>query len=169
MYNGCYRFQDALPTKRRLVSDYKYFIRIRRYMSLRNCVCKKCISAIRRRRYEPWPTCCRFNTDITISTVCTLFIQTSFRLIVQLQTIWLPVLCHPLPGSLDSVTPAGEILRADNRAVIWSPEDGRLTFEWWVIVVKCDSPRQSPKSNNLIITNYYKRVNRQCRRVQENR
>jgi len=42
-------------------------------------------------------------------------------------------------------------------------------FEWWVIVVKCDSPRQFPKSNNLIIANYYNGVNRQFRRVQENR
>ena len=39
-------------------------------------------------------------------------------------------------GVLGPVPPATETLRADSRAVLCCPEDGRLTFEGWVVVVK---------------------------------
>jgi hypothetical protein len=39
-------------------------------------------------------------------------------------------------GSWALLPPATETLWADSRAVTCCPEDGRLTFEGWVVVVK---------------------------------
>ena len=57
-------------------------------------------------------------------------------------------------GSWVLFRPATENLQADSPAVLYFPEDGRLTFEGWVVVVKkSDSPRQSPNTNGF--NNHY--------------
>jgi len=45
-----------------------------------------------------------------------------------------------------------ETLWADSRAVTCRPEDGRLTFGEWVVVVKKLKPMATPYTNGLIIT-----------------
>jgi len=53
-------------------------------------------------------------------------------------------------GSWALFRPAIETLQEDSRAVLYCPEDGRLTFEGWVVVVtKSDSPRPSPNTNGF--------------------
>ena len=53
-------------------------------------------------------------------------------------------------GSLVLFRPATETLQADSRTVLYFPEDGKLTFEGWVVVIKkSDSPRQSPNTNGF--------------------
>jgi hypothetical protein len=53
------------------------------------------------------------------------------------------------PGGLGLFSaPATETLQADSRAVLYCPEDERLTFVVWVVVVeKSDSPQQSLNTN----------------------
>ena len=53
-------------------------------------------------------------------------------------------------GSWALFAPATETLQADSRGVLYCPEDERLTFEGWVVVVKnSNSPRQSPNTNGF--------------------
>ena len=53
-------------------------------------------------------------------------------------------------GSWALFRPATETLEADSREVLYCPEDGRLMFEGWVVVLKkSDSPRQSPNTNGF--------------------
>ena len=57
-------------------------------------------------------------------------------------------------GSWVLFCPATDTLQADSRAVLYFPEDGRLTLEGWMVVVKkSDNPKQSPNTNGF--NNHY--------------
>ena len=59
-------------------------------------------------------------------------------------------------------------LGVHGRVVTCCPEDGRLTLKVGRLLLKSDSPWQSPDTNGLIITIWYNEVVRLWRGVQEN-
>ena len=61
-----------------------------------------------------------------------------------------------------------ENLRAHSRAVTCCPEDGRLTLKVGGSSLKSYSPRQSPNTDGLVITIWYKEVAQLLGGVQEN-